>query len=271
MALAERIQPFAEWQLQGDSGEPSLKRKRMNELETSQESPPAPAAALPPHQTGPTIDLLLVGRANISNWNDDRPHYELEDGNNDEQPEDAAAATGNTIDEPEDEHKEEPEAMIEHLCLTQQYISLIKATTLENGGLDPSTIEQLRNTPEGPVDISEPDTWLSIDLFLATTNASEATYNAVRTAISACFPDTNVLSHHLVKKLVSQLSGVVSIVDDMCVNSCHAFTGPFADLDHCSVCGEARYKPIELEMHNKKIPRQQFHTIPLGPQLQALR
>lgn len=183
----------------------------------------------------------------------------------------AAAAAGNTIDEPENQHEEEPEARIEHLHLTQQYISLIKAATLENGGLDPSTIEQLRNPPKEPVDISDPDTRLSIDLFLATTNASEATYNAVRTAISDRFPDTNVLSHHLVKKLVSQLSGVVSIVDDMCVNSCHTFTGPFADLDHCSVCGEARYEPIELEMHNKKIPRQQFHTIPLGPQLQALR
>ncbi|KAF9487804.1 hypothetical protein BDN71DRAFT_1542881 [Pleurotus eryngii] len=161
--------------------------------------------------------------------------------------------------------------MIEHLHLTQQYISLIKAATLENGGLDPSTIEQLQNPPEGPVDISEPDTRLSTDLFLTTTNASEATYNAVQTVISACFPDTNVLSHHLMKKLVLQLSGVVSIVDDMCVNSCHAFTGPFTDLDHCSVCGKAQYELIELEMHNKKIPCQQFHTIPLGPQLQVLR
>ncbi|KAF9487803.1 hypothetical protein BDN71DRAFT_1458079, partial [Pleurotus eryngii] len=88
MALAERIQLFAKWQLQGDSGEPSSKRKRMNEPETSQESQPTPAAALPPHQTGLTIDLLLVGRANIGNWNDDRPHYEPEDSNNDEQPED---------------------------------------------------------------------------------------------------------------------------------------------------------------------------------------
>ena len=33
----------------------------------------------------------------------------------------------------------------------------------------------------------------------------------------------------VLKTLVARISGVISVADDMCVNSCHAFTGPFAD------------------------------------------
>jgi hypothetical protein len=54
----------------------------------------------------------------------------------------------------------------------------------------------------------------------------------------------------------------------MCINSCHAFTGPFADAEHCTTCAEPRYDSLRLPA---KIPRKQYHTIPLGPQLQAIR
>lgn len=49
----------------------------------------------------------------------------------------------------------------------------------------------------------------------------------------------------------------------MCINSCTAFTGPYAELDSCPYCGTSR-------LDDKSKPRQVFHTIPLGPQLQAL-
>lgn len=32
------------------------------------------------------------------------------------------------------------------------------------------------------------------------------------------------------KKLLADTTGVVSVMDDMCVNSCHTFTGPFERL-----------------------------------------
>ncbi|KAG2059589.1 hypothetical protein BDR06DRAFT_979763 [Suillus hirtellus] len=50
--------------------------------------------------------------------------------------------------------------------------------------------------------------------------------------------------------LCTELSGVVPLVHDMCINTCLAFTGPFIDLDQC--------------------PREKFDTYPIGPQLQAL-
>ena len=51
----------------------------------------------------------------------------------------------------------------------------------------------------------------------------------------------------------------------MCINSCIAYTGPFKDLDKCPKCATERYKE-----NSNKVPRQQFYTIPLGPQIQAL-
>ena len=57
----------------------------------------------------------------------------------------------------------------------------------------------------------------------------------------------------------------------MCVDSCTAFTGPFAPLEECPLCHEARYNEEELARSNgkKKVPRKVFTTLPLGPQLQS--
>jgi hypothetical protein len=50
----------------------------------------------------------------------------------------------------------------------------------------------------------------------------------------------------------------------MCINSCAAFTGPFSNLAECPICHEARY------IDKTESPWQEFYTIPIGPQLQAL-
>ena len=159
------------------------------------------------------------------------------------------------------------ESQIEHVLLAQKYNNEISAATLENGKLDEDVIHRLRNPIEGPVDISDPDTRLSLDLFMACSKASDATYNAARKAVLQRFPACEVLSHYQVKKLVAEISGVVSIVDDMCINSCEAFVGPKAEYNACSICHEPRHKFRK----SKSVPQQQMITIPLGPQIQALR
>ena len=59
----------------------------------------------------------------------------------------------------------------------------------------------------------------------------------------------------------------------MCVNTCVAFTGPFAELEHCPnpKCAEPRYDQKKLEETDGlcKEPRKVFTTFPVGPQLQA--
>jgi hypothetical protein len=55
------------------------------------------------------------------------------------------------------------------------------------------------------------------------------------------FPEVKLLSLPQVKKKVTELSGVASIKHDMCINTCIAYTGPYASLDVCPECGTSRY------------------------------
>ena len=163
------------------------------------------------------------------------------------------------------------QSRIEHVNLAQKFIQEISAATLENGNLDPDVIERLRNPEEGPVDISDPDVRLSLDLFMACEKSSQSTYTAAREAILRRLPESNLLSYHAVKKLIANITGVVAVMDDMCINSCHAFTGPFAELEACSICAEPRYDPVQQGCTGKQVPRQQACTILLGPQIQTLQ
>ena len=162
-------------------------------------------------------------------------------------------------------------SLIENIKFTQEYIEGIRTATFENGGLDNDVIHGLHNPCDESISISDPDVHLSLDLFLAITNALEQTYHACRDAILHRYPDSGILLYYLVKKLVADITGVVAVYDDMCINSCHAFTGPFGKLQTCHICGEARYDVMQSTLTGKDVPRQQFCTILLGPQLQALR
>jgi hypothetical protein len=163
---------------------------------------------------------------------------------------------------------EEHISHIENVSFTQQLIHELNKATLDNDKLDQEVIDRLRNPITEPVDISDPDTRLSLDLFMACSNVSEATYADVREAVLRRAPNFNILSHYRAKKLVAEISGVVSVPDDMCINSCTAFVGPLALAKQCPECREPRYK---VQKSGKEVPRQQACTIPLGPQLQALR
>jgi hypothetical protein len=63
------------------------------------------------------------------------------------------------------------------------------------------------------------------------------------------------------KRRIAEITGVVPIVDDMCQNSCIAFTGPLAKLNACSECGEPHLDPVT------KKALQHLYTIPPKPQL----
>ena len=67
------------------------------------------------------------------------------------------------------------------------------------------------------------------------------------------------------------MSGVLPIIHDMCPNSCITYTGPFLRLAVCPECNEPQYDQLKLvESKGKvKVACQSFHTLPVGPQLQA--
>lgn len=156
-------------------------------------------------------------------------------------------------------------ARLDDIKTSMEFIRALEGASLDgpHSRLDSNTIERLRNPPMSPVDISDPDLRLGLDLFLATLNCSQKAYTASRSAILRRHPDDEVPSYEQIKQRIAEISGVVPIVDHMCVNTCLAFTGPFAELDSCPECGGSRYD-------SSGIARQEFHTMPLGPQLQAL-
>ena len=159
----------------------------------------------------------------------------------------------------------------EEIILTDKAIQIIRSASLGDvhDGLSENARYYLQNPPQEPVLLDDPDLRLSIDVYMATENASEDTYHNVRQSILRRYPDSKILSLDKVKRRVTELSGVVPILQDMCYNSCLAFVGPWADLQHCSTCGEDRYNPIQPGQ-KKRTPRKQFHTFPIGPQLQTL-
>ncbi|KAG1893540.1 uncharacterized protein F5891DRAFT_962782 [Suillus fuscotomentosus] len=153
------------------------------------------------------------------------------------------------------------------------FICSVRRATLDDGvGLKGEDLVRLQDPPRFPCRIDNPCEELAISLFLALQHSSEAAYDHIRSAVQKCYPDSEVPSLYRVKKLIHELTGISSIVDHRCINSCVAFVGPYAGLDACPMCDELRYdqKKLARSHGRKKVPRAVFQTIPIGPQLQAL-
>lgn len=155
---------------------------------------------------------------------------------------------------------------IEEAKITLEFVQKLREAKLNTNlePLDNTFLERIRNPPTTLPELG-PDQWLSIDIYLSITNASEATYNDVRQAVLRRYPDSKILSHYQAKRLVTDLTGIISLMHDMCINSCMGYTGAYADLQACPFCAEHRY-----DRDKEKAPRKQFTTIPLATQLQAL-
>ncbi|KZV60743.1 hypothetical protein PENSPDRAFT_593394, partial [Peniophora sp. CONT] len=156
------------------------------------------------------------------------------------------------------------------LCIA--YRDMLRSATLDNDQIPTALRRRLRNPPQGVLKISR-DMRLSINLYLAQRNASETTYAETRAAFILDNPKRRIYTHAQVKAKITEITGIVPIVYDMCPNSCIAYTGPLASLDRCPYkeCREFRYDQQKLASDGSRIARRQFHTIPLGPQLQCLK
>jgi hypothetical protein len=159
-------------------------------------------------------------------------------------------------------------ACLKDLKLSMEFIRALDIASLDDEysrlGLDPDSIERLRNPPTSRPDTSDPDFRLGLNLFLASIKSSQDTYNISRSAVLRRHPDDKIPSYDQMKRRIAEITGIVPIVDDMCKNSCIAFTGPLSKLDACTECNEPRLNPLT------KRADQHLYTIPPGPQLQAL-
>jgi hypothetical protein len=75
---------------------------------------------------------------------------------------------------------------------------------------------------------------------------------------------TIIPSKYLVWQEVAELTRVTALMDDMCCDSCMAFTGPFKKLDKCLYCFKAHYTDT---VHPNRTCNTflQATTIPIGP------
>jgi hypothetical protein len=163
---------------------------------------------------------------------------------------------------------------IDDLKLTMSFIRALRQATLDDPGmkLDAKALERLRNPPREPLDVNNSEFLFSLKNFLHLTNSAEKTYDNIRATYLEHHPDKNMLSYYQVEQRIKTITGIESIIHDMCPNSCLAYTGPFAHIEDCPMCGTPRYDQIRLAATGgkEKVSVQKFHTIPLGPQLQAL-
>ncbi|KAG6882434.1 hypothetical protein C0993_010554, partial [Termitomyces sp. T159_Od127] len=154
---------------------------------------------------------------------------------------------------------------LDDLRIAAQFIEGLRTATLEKSNMSVEDIKRLREAPSDSFDeINDRHFVKALRTFLATTNASEHTYEDVRTAHQDCYPDDPYLSYYQVQRRVELLTGVMPIMHDMCTGSCIGFTGPFDTLDACPECSEPRYHS------GTKKPRRQYPTIPIGCVIQAL-
>jgi hypothetical protein len=157
-------------------------------------------------------------------------------------------------------------ARLKDLKLSMEFIQALDIASLDDeySRLDSDSIERLRNPPTSRPDTTDPDFRLGLDLFLASIKSSQDTYHMSRDAVLRRHPDDKIPSYDRMKRRIAEITGIVPIVDDMCKNSCIAFTGPLSKLDACTECNAPRLDPLtkKADLH--------LYTIPPGPQLQAL-
>ncbi|KAF9535164.1 hypothetical protein CPB83DRAFT_730467, partial [Crepidotus variabilis] len=158
------------------------------------------------------------------------------------------------------------------LRISLEFIRVLEKATLDNGDFDEEQLHSLRHPVQHTRSLNDKDVLLSLKCFLATMRASNQVYSDVQQSIEEVHPQIKLQSHHVVQKTIANLTGIFPIIHDMCPQSCLAYTGPFLADELCSTCREPRYNQYMLRVSNgkKRVSRQRFYTMPLGPQLQAI-
>ena len=160
-----------------------------------------------------------------------------------------------------------------NLKISCQFIQALKDASLDSSPLERKTIERLRHCPESPGDLNDRCLRLSLRMLLNHGTAAQDTYNKniqslqQELVVTGELDPANLLSYDNACKKMASLTGVSSLETDMCPETCLAFTGPFAELNECPECGSPRY---HKKGRGRKRPLRVFHTIPIGPLLQAL-
>lgn len=219
------------------------------------------------HRVPSSSDSELDEQVAARNLDDIRRTIEMQN-REDIPPEGHQPAGGDAID-PDAEVEERlaglADSRIDSVRTAQQFIQIIQTATIPDDKLDEDAKALLLDPPKRPPKLDNPDQLHSLELYLACCPYPEAAYNDVREATLRRHPDDPIQSLHEMRQYLIELTGVVPVKDDMCGESCHAFTGPWCDRATCTICLAERFFPGTTK------PVKEMVTLPLGPQIQALR
>jgi len=174
---------------------------------------------------------------------------------------------------PPSDNEDDPNITLENMKTNLKFVRMIEEATLDSQ-FSPAELQAFRNPRElGSSPSDDPDLKLSLSFFISNLDhsGSQKNYAEACEIIKERFPEAEMLSYDQAKRRASELSGVVTWKHDMCVDSCAAFTGPFAHLEECPRCHAPRWNEDILKKSNgkTKVPQKAFTTFPLGPQLQS--
>ncbi|KJA16114.1 hypothetical protein HYPSUDRAFT_148287, partial [Hypholoma sublateritium FD-334 SS-4] len=130
-------------------------------------------------------------------------------------------------------------AQLDDLQVAVNFIKALQTASLDDkyNNMDSQALNRLRNPPTEKFDIeNRPDLRLGLDTFSVSMKSSVDTYVTMREAILRRHPEDQIPSYDQMKRVITEITGVSSVVHPMCRNSCLAFTGPFSDLDKCPKC-----------------------------------
>lgn len=129
------------------------------------------------------------------------------------------------------------------LQVTMKNIHALKSATLEESGMAPDNIEQLRDPEQTRCSLDMSDTHLvkALRHFIYSTDTSCNHYEIIRKVDMAAYPGDDFLSFDQAKRTLKKVSGVVPMRHDMCMSSCAAFTGTYSDLEAYPYCSAPRY------------------------------
>ncbi|KAG2338304.1 hypothetical protein BDR05DRAFT_952037 [Suillus weaverae] len=144
---------------------------------------------------------------------------------------------------------------LEHVAvLPKQKDAIMFIRALQSASLDDpcaklnnAALQRLRHPLQEPLHIEEPAIRHGIISYFALEHSANEAYERIRNSAARNFEGAaEIPSHARIERLIAEYTGIESIEHDMCPDTCVAFTGPFAELVNCPICGTERYDPIKL-------------------------
>ena len=157
---------------------------------------------------------------------------------------------------------------LESLRVSVEFIKGLEGANLDNDPIPNDVRERLRSPPTAFPHIDD-DLRMCFRIFLETVNGSQAAYDGVGRFIKQRYPDSQFSTYDQMKRQLTELTGVVPVMTDMCIDTCVAFAGPYSDRRTCPECSAPRFETVLRGNKRVSVPRRQALTIPVGPQIQA--